>query len=80
MTNTSICPKCQREVINQLMGDASCFMCKIEESANILNARLMEHPEEIPNQEKLCPNCCEFKPQSEFFLSEYCQQCQLLED
>ena len=80
MTETCICPKCQREVISQLMGNTYCFMCQIEEGANTLNVRLIQHPEEAANQEKLCPNCCDLKHQSEFFLSEYCQNCQLLED
>jgi hypothetical protein len=79
MINTSICPRCQREVINQLMGDAYCFMCQIEEGANTLNTRLVQHPEDALAQEKLCANCCELKPQSEFFLSEYCLDCESLE-
>ncbi len=56
------------------MGDASCFMCKIEESADILNARLMEHPEEVLHEERLCPTWAEWQEFEE--IKTFCRGCQ----
>jgi hypothetical protein len=72
------CPKCRREVTKRLMGDTSCFMCQIDEKAEVLKSKLIQYPEEIFKQTKLCTNCFEIKPQSEFVLSNRCLDCELL--